>query len=200
MLKQSDSDTIYKLVAGLVNEFKLVNASLIQDKNGLAPQQVLDFTTRTVSSYFRKINSHYKRNKLVTSHPLYVPPTEVGIGTRFELERDKENNLAIPQRIQSTFAYVSIVDTIKSLFARDDFKSVYFKHNSEKQSQHTCVEGVYERFVVVRSTKTRHFFKQIKIVYKFKLALMNSSHAIHCNQKQVRTKYVRYIFLSGTCR
>lgn len=162
MLKQSDMNTIYKLVAGLVNEFKSVNSSLIGDKNGLGPQQVLDFTTKKVSSYFRKIDSHYKRTKLVTSQSLYVPPTEVGVGTRFELERDRQTNLVIPQRIQSTFEYVSIVDTIKSLFERDNFKTVYFKHNSENQSQHTCVEGVYERFCCGKKYKNSEFFQADK--------------------------------------
>lgn len=78
--------------------------------------QVLDRTTDYVSKHFEKYDSRYKRNKILTSHPLYVPPLEVGIGTRFELERDRVNNIAIPKRIQSTFEYVSIVDTLVSLF------------------------------------------------------------------------------------
>lgn len=161
-LKQSDLNTIYKLVGNLVNEFKLVNTSLIEGENGLSPIQALDLTSKTAAKYFTKINSHYKRTNVVTSHPLYVPPRELGIGTRFELENDKENNGAIPQRIQSTFQYVSIVDTVNSLFKREEFKSVYFKHNSEGESVHTCVKGVYERFCCGRKYKNSEFFQSDK--------------------------------------
>lgn len=106
MLRQNDLDTIYKLVGELVSEMEYVNSTLIQDSNGLNPLQVLDRTSTTITKYFEKINSNYKRTKLVTSHPLYVAPQEVAVGTRFELERNKNNNVVIPTRIQSSYAYV----------------------------------------------------------------------------------------------
>lgn len=161
-LTQSDSNKIYKLVGDLVNEIKSVNATLIEDENGFNPLQVLDLTNGIISSHFEKINSHCKRTNLLVKDPLYVAPKEVGIGTRFELERDNESKTAIPQRIQSTFAYVSIVDTLKSLFKRDEFRTVYFEHNSENQTDHTCVDGIYERFCCGSMYKSTEFFRANK--------------------------------------
>lgn len=74
----------------------------------------------------------------MTSHPLYAAPQELPIGTRFELERIEGMNLAIPRRIQSTYEYVPISETIRSLFRREDFKSLYMEYNSTTQSKHTC--------------------------------------------------------------
>lgn len=159
-LKQSDLNKIYELVDGLINEIRSMNSTLIKGENGFNPLQVLDLTNGIVSSHFEKVDSHFKRTNLVVKDPLYVAPEEVGIGTRFELER--EDKTAIPQRIQSTFAYVSIVATIESLFKRKEFSAVYFQHNSENQSDHICVDGVYERFCCGSLYKNTEFLRADK--------------------------------------
>lgn len=170
MLKQSDLDKIYHLLGGFVNEIKIVNCAFIGDANGLNPLQALDLTSSFIFKKFEKINSHYKRSKLFKSHPLYVAPQEMAVGTRFEIERDKQNMVAIPQRIQSTFEYVSLIDTLKSLFKRDDFKSQYFEHNSVNQSKHTCVDGVYERFCCGKKYKNTELFQTNKDSLQIQIA------------------------------
>lgn len=100
-----------------------------------------------MNSKSSKVCNVYKRNRLYASNELYVPPQENAIGTRWELIRD-DSNRAIPQIIQCTFQYVSILGTLRSLFKKEEFKSIYFGHDSPSQSesQHSCVEGVYENF------------------------------------------------------
>lgn len=159
MLRQTDLNTIYKLVGGLIDEMKHVNSTLIQDSNGLNPLQVLDRSSNIISDHFEKINSHYKRKKIFTSHPLYIAPHEIAVGTRFELERNKTNNVAIPTRIQSSYEYVSIVDTVKSLFKREDFKSQYIKYNSAMENEHKCVEGVFRHFCCGKKYKNTEIFQ-----------------------------------------
>lgn len=102
------------------------------------------------------------------SHPLYVPPKQIGIGTRFELERHKQMNIAIPQRIQSKLEYVSIVDTIKSLFQQEQFKSVYFEHNSE--GGHRCIDNVYERFCCGAKYQTTEIYQSNKHCLQIQIA------------------------------
>lgn len=160
-MTQSDLNATYKLVAVLISELKAVNSALIEGENDLSPLQVLDFTTKKANSYLKERDSNHKRTRMITSNPLYVPPKEVGIGTRFELERDE--NSAIPQRIQSTFQYVSIVDTIKSLFLRPEFKSIYFNYNSAVDTnEHKCADDVYERFCCGSMYANSTFFQADK--------------------------------------
>lgn len=159
MLRQTDLDIIYTLVGELVNEMKHVNATLIQDSNGLDPLQVLDRTSTMISDHFDSVSSNYKRKKLFTSLPLYVAPQEIAIGSRFELKRSKTDNVAIPTRVQSSYEYVSIVDTLKSLFKREDFKSQYLKHNSVTANNHECVDGVYQRFCCGDRYKNTELFQ-----------------------------------------
>lgn len=160
MLRQTELDKIYKLVGGLVNEIEFVNSKLIRDTNGLSPLQVLDLTSTIIADKFDQINSHYKRNKVLISHPLYVAPREIAIGARFELERIEGINLAIPRRIQSTYEYVPITETIRSLFKREDFKSSYLKHNSTTRSGHKCVYGVFRVFCCGEKYKTTEIFQK----------------------------------------
>lgn len=159
MLRQKDLDAIYKLAGCLVNEVNLVNSNLIQDTNGLNALQVLDLTTSIVSKKFEEVNSHYKRSKLCESNLLYVAPKEIAVGSRFELEKSKKSHVAIPRRIQSTYQYVSIVETIQSLFKREDFKECYFKFNSNIQSEHKCVDGVFKHFCCGQKYKSTELFQ-----------------------------------------
>lgn len=138
---------------------KVANSILIDDENGLNPLQALDLMTAFICKKIKRIDSRYKREKIFTSHPLYVAPREIAVGTRFELERLKNNNMAIPQRIQSSFEYVSIIETIESLFNREQFKSVYLEHNSVVQSKHTCVNDIYERFCCGQKYKNTELFQ-----------------------------------------
>lgn len=65
MLRQTDLNTIYKLVAELANEMEHVNSTLIQDSNGLNALQVLERTSTKIFEHFDEINSHYKRKKKI---------------------------------------------------------------------------------------------------------------------------------------
>lgn len=169
-IKQSDLDTIYNLADGLVSAVQSTCLSLIEDSNGFDPSQVLDLTSSLVSNHFDQFKSRYKRDKMFTSHPLYVAPTEIGIGTRFELKKDEKNNSTKPQRIQSTFEYVSIVDTIKSLFKREEFKKLYFEYNSQNENGHKCVDGVYEHFCCGSRYKSTEVFQTNKHCLQIQIA------------------------------
>lgn len=160
MLQQNQMDLVFSLCSELICGLKDVNTRLIDDENGLNSTQVLDLTTDFVCNEFKKVKNSYRRNKLYASDELYVPPQEKAVGTRWELIRDSSNQ-AIPRIIQCTFQYVSILDTLRSLFKKDEFKSIYLKKNSLSQSdsRHSCVEGVYEDFCCGQICKNSEFYQ-----------------------------------------
>lgn len=71
---------------------------------------------------------------------------------------DKENLSTFPKRIQSRFEYVSIIDTIKSLFLREDFVRAFEK--SVNAPSHSCKEKEYHRFCCSDRFKNNEFFQK----------------------------------------
>lgn len=82
----------------------------------------------------------------------------MAIGVRSEMIADKGNQSSYPETIQCTFQYVSIIDTIRSLFSREDFLRAYQSHNSE--TNHTCKNGEYSRFCCGSVFKTNELFRE----------------------------------------
>lgn len=86
--------------------------------------------------------SPYKRQKTAEENTLYVPPKECAIETRWEMVIDKSSGKRIRQSVQSTFQYVSIIDTLKYIFKDPEFTKLYLEFNTS----YTCKPEVYERF------------------------------------------------------
>lgn len=99
-------------------------------------------TLRFVDDKMDKVCSAYKRLQIAEANPLYVPPNECAIGTRWEMVVDKTSSKRYRQSVQSTFQYVPIIDTLKSIFADPSFVKLYMDYNND----HVCQSGVYERF------------------------------------------------------
>lgn len=91
-----------------------------------------------------EIGTSYKRKKRLRNHAWYVPPKENAISLKW---CTKDNpNVDIPNYVlaQTTFQYISIKDTLLSLFRKPSFKKVFFEYNLNKK--HRCQDGVYENY------------------------------------------------------
>lgn len=105
----------------------------------------------------KNFNSTYKRKQNYENSPLYVPPQEKAIGTRSEMVADKRNFTSAPHIMQSSFQYVSIKETIKSLFLRDDFLRAF--QNDSRENNHTCKNGEYYDYCCGSAFKNSDLFK-----------------------------------------
>lgn len=166
-------------MANFVSKFKNTNEKLMTELDD--PAQVLDLTTNIAYEYFSSFNSMYKRNKIFSSSSQFVTPVEKAIGTRWELKKIstiQNRVIRIPKQIQSVLSYVSILQTLKSLFSCEEFTSLYFDYNLKNRTNE-C------------SQKTS-FFKCILIVCNCKSQQMIMTPAIHSNPKLVDIKYVAF--------
>lgn len=143
-LKQSDTDLIFKLCVELFADLKETNLKFIEDDNGMSAQQIVEVTNDLVCKKLHQTNSAFKRSKIIETNDFYVSPKEVAIGTRFELKKHKNRKMKIPKLIQSHYEYVSILETIQSLFKCVDFRDMYFEHNNNLQREHICQPGKYK--------------------------------------------------------
>lgn len=138
-LKLNDKQTneVFKNSKELAYQCVSLNDSLRQ-YSGNSTENTLKF----IDSKMEHVSSVYKRQKIIEADPLYVAPKEYAIGTRWEMVVDKESGKRFRQSVQSTFQYVSIIDTLKSVFRDTEFLKLYLDFNNK----HTCQPGVYERF------------------------------------------------------
>lgn len=159
MLKQHQMNLLFSLCGQLVCEIKDANNHLMNDTNGLNPVQVVDLTADFACNELKKVQNSYKRNQLYISNDLYVPPQEKAVGTRWEFIRDRSGE-AIPQIVQCTFQYISILETLQSLFKQEEFKSIYFVQNSLSHCQNSCVDGEYKNFCCGEVYKNTDLFQK----------------------------------------
>lgn len=157
-LKESDTNLIFKLCADLIKNVNELNSKLIGDENGLNVQQVLELTTDLFRGKVFQFGSSFRRKRNAKSDPSYVAPKELSIGTRYELIKTKRHGkmIKIPRLIQSTFQYISILETIKSLFQCNEFRNLYFEHNHGRD--HVCQPGVYKDFCCGDNFKKNELF------------------------------------------
>lgn len=136
-LNEKQTTEVFKQSKELAH--KCVSLNNLLCENG---EHSVNSTLKFIDSKMDNVCTAYKRQKEVNADPLYVAPKECAIGTRWEMVVDKKSGKRFRQSVQSTFQYVSIVDTLKSVFQDSEFKNNYLKFNND----HTCVPGVYERF------------------------------------------------------
>lgn len=70
----------------------------------------------------------------------------MAIGTRFESIKKKVSKSAVPFRLQCHFSYVSILDTLRSLFSNVEFLRTYLEFNKFEGNGHKCTRGEYINF------------------------------------------------------
>lgn len=73
------------------------------------------------------------------------------------MEKLKNTSVKIPQRIQSTFQYISIKKTFHYLFNREDFLNMYLNYNATK---HICKPKVYKGFCCGKVFKKNALFQK----------------------------------------
>lgn len=159
-LNQKQTNKVYALVENLIRKSAEFCVSSINENILDSPSHVVDQAIDLVMNRLSERNTEYKRNKEIESNEFYVAPKEMAIGLRWERAKVRRNGRiqSIPRLIQCTFQYVSIVDTLKSLFRSNEFSDAYFKHNLEVD--HDCTDDAsYHDFCCGESFKQNIFFK-----------------------------------------
>lgn len=143
-LTTENTDRIFNLSVRLVEEFTQLCRNLSEAHrygDDFILQPALDFVRNKLSEHC----SSYKRCQKLTKNEFYVPPCGMVMGTHWEMVKSKCNNITIPRLLPSNFHYISIVQTVQSLFKQKKFKEMYFEYNSG-EFRHRCVEGEYKFF------------------------------------------------------
>lgn len=131
---------IYVLCADLIKQTQTVNCAIFVEEPESDVKQVLDATTEFVCGKLVERSTAYRRQNILKKNELFVPCQEYSLGVKWEMLRDKTSQISVPRLTQCKFQYISIIDTIKALFKRDDFRDAYFEYNLNRKD---CKKGVY---------------------------------------------------------
>lgn len=143
-LKQNDTNSIYEMSMTLLKQFAELNQKWMSDDDvGLNPQMILELTYDIAHDKLSSFRTQYKRDKIVASNEQFVQSIEKAIGTRWELKTitNKARTIRIPRLLQCTLQYVPILGTLKSLFACEEFASLYFDYNNSIRSHTVGRDG-----------------------------------------------------------
>lgn len=122
------------------------------------PLEALDTAMSFIRNDLHQLSSTYKRKLAVEKNELYVKPRDIGIGTQWDLRRDKSCKSVLPVHRQSLFHYISPIETIKTLFKRESIRKTYFDYN--KSVKHVCAPGVYKHFCCGSVYKSNKLFQE----------------------------------------
>lgn len=161
-ISEKDTNSLFKLCANLVDGMKCFTLDLIDLGSEVSAPEAIDIVSSFVRQHLFKFNSSYKRQKVAQANDLYVFPKEIAIGTRFSSQKKKMGDriVKIPRLIQATFYYISITETLKSLFKDQEFSKQYFDYQQFLQNEHICVPGKYEFFCCGNAFKNAPLFQQ----------------------------------------
>lgn len=155
-LTNKNTNSIFKLSLRLVEEYTQLCRSLLISAND-NKINVLELSLDWMRQQFSEECSTFKRQQNLEKNELYVPPQQKAIGTHWEMIRSRSTNSTIPRLLQSKFHYISILQTIQSLFKQKEFLKMYFEYNMGA-NRHRCVEGVYKHFCCGKVFKQSELF------------------------------------------
>lgn len=141
---------LYEILESLVVQSNRLNKKLSENSS---TQHTVQKGEMYICTTIKKHNTIYKRNKTYIENQNYVEPEEVAIGIKWKSNCKPNLEVAQYSLKQTTYQYVPIVKTLKSLFSSDDFKNMYFGSN------HKCVPEVFERFCCANVFQDSPFYR-----------------------------------------
>lgn len=135
-------DEILNFSKELVSKTNEINQHIMR-ANPNQEELVLTSTDNFVLSHIDSFSTRYKRDLYFRRNQYYVAAEMVQI--------DSTN-------IHANLHYVPIIKTLTALFKSEHFKKAYFEYNNN----HTCVDGIYERFCCGKVFEKNKLFQSEK--------------------------------------
>lgn len=153
-------NTIYQCTNDLIDQFASFVGGLMTQDSGYTCSDALEMAKSYVCEYLNKSNTSYKRQIQVESCSTFVKPQEFAAGTHFEMKRSEGKNTSIPKLLQSKGHFISVAETIQTLFNNNKaLRDLYFKYN-EKERDHICEVGIYRSFCCGRVFRENELYKK----------------------------------------
>lgn len=141
---EKNLNTIFNAFEKLVVNYERLIMDIMPDYLKKQLSAVVPTATNFVVEKLRSLNSNKKRQKLVEKSESCVPAIDCGMALTWTSKNVCGSDLVDHRLVQTTYQYVSIIDTIKSLFINSTFRKSYFDFN--ERFKHVCSDDKYENF------------------------------------------------------
>lgn len=155
-MNQNALNSIFRPTIELIRKFNELCCENIAVRPNY-PIELLNTTTSDVIANLKRFDSTYKRSKYFKSHTDLVGSVEHGIGTHWELKRNKQTKVMLPHHVQSVFKYIPILSKIQSIFDNDEIRKTYFDFN--EAMNHVCNESIYKDYCCGEKLKQNMLYK-----------------------------------------
>ncbi|XP_031639264.1 uncharacterized protein LOC116351315 [Contarinia nasturtii] len=149
-----------EMIINIVEHTKQLSIKLVQN-NCNGNNDIFENIKKGTGHVLDKLNEikNMKRlKKNIRKNPLFVEPVEKSIGLKWKNAKiDPETEIPDHGLIQSTFQYVPILETLRSVLANKDFYEAYVKYNLHQK--HKCVPGNYAGFCCGSIHRSIEIFK-----------------------------------------
>lgn len=107
---------------------------------------------------FNEIDTLPKLKNVLSKSPFYVEPKETAIGLKWKKSKtNMKTNIPNHQLTNDTFSYVSVKDTLKTVFSHEEFRNVYIEYNLNKK--HKCTADIFQDFCCGSVYKSKEIFE-----------------------------------------
>lgn len=163
-LNDKQMNEVLVLSESLIENYSTVLGDSLEDRCASVVREKSEFLCKKIN----ETNSKAKRLKKEINNPLFVEAQRNTIGLRWRLKNDPTMEIPHHYLAHNTFHYVSIKETIISLFKRAEFKNTYLNYNLHEK--HTCVEGIYYDYCCGINAKKCELFNDPKTL-QFELGI-----------------------------
>lgn len=113
---ESNLNKIFRKFEQLIENYDCLIKQMTQNYLQKECVDILENAKQFVLKKLKERNTAKKRQKLIESDETYVKPTNVGFSLKWQSKKTCGSEMVDHKLVQSTYQYVSISDTLKSLF------------------------------------------------------------------------------------
>jgi hypothetical protein len=161
-LRHKDMDSFYGFFEKLLSNSRSLIENLAGAECGNAVSQVVSTATNYVLKKLRARNTIEKRRALIQKNHKFVKPLERPISLKWNSSLNAKESIVSYKLIQTTFQWVSIERTLKSLFLDKDFAGMYFEYNAKTHHEHR--QNAFEDFCCTETYRELDIFEGINTV------------------------------------
>lgn len=151
-IPDSQQDVIMDFIHKIIRKSDKICTSAIEE-NPSVPIKAINQANVLMLKSVDKFRTSFLRKKFFQRQADYVPPREIAITIRYEHKFNPRSGNYFIKSVQSSFMYVSPLETLTRLLQHEEIRDLMFKSN------HVCTPGIYRAFCCCQNYKKNPFFQ-----------------------------------------
>lgn len=169
---EKQMNTTFSLNEKLIESTQRLCLQLLKEKCSSFEFEKVESVIKQCFVFVQEKQSAYKTSKLrlreLKKNPKYVQPKKKVMNIKWKTKADACQNIPSHTLVQTTFEYVPLLETIKSLSSDPEFAKQYFAYNNEK---HMSNPGNFKDFCCGEIFRNSDLFKNYPDALQIELSI-----------------------------